>query len=240
MELWIIATLVAFFIKGLCGFANTLIFTSIMGFGANNINISPVELILGIPTNVILTWKNRKKLKASLVIPLSVLLLIGSIPGAFFLKNVNAQYVKLFFGILVTLIALDMLIREKYQKKSTPNRIILAIVGLISGVLCGMFGIGILLALYINRITESSSEFKANLCAVFIVDNLFRVVLYSVTGIITLDSLRYSGMLMPVMLLALYLGMLCGKHMSETWVKRIVIVLLIISGIALVIKNWPI
>ena len=33
MILWIIATLCAFFIKGLCGFANTLVFTSILGFG---------------------------------------------------------------------------------------------------------------------------------------------------------------------------------------------------------------
>lgn len=40
MWLWIIATLVAFFIKGLCGFANTLVFTSILGFGASDVNIS--------------------------------------------------------------------------------------------------------------------------------------------------------------------------------------------------------
>ena len=62
MILWIIATLCAFFIKGLCGFANTLVFTSILGFGVANVNISPVELLLGYPTNLILTWNNRKKL----------------------------------------------------------------------------------------------------------------------------------------------------------------------------------
>lgn len=39
MWLWIVATIVAFFIKGLCGFANTLVFTSILGFGVNNVNI---------------------------------------------------------------------------------------------------------------------------------------------------------------------------------------------------------
>jgi hypothetical protein len=60
--LWIIATLCAFFIKGLCGFANTLVFTSILGFGVANVNISPVELLLGYPTNLILTWKNHNKL----------------------------------------------------------------------------------------------------------------------------------------------------------------------------------
>ena len=73
MVLWIIATFVAFFIKGLCGFANTLVFTSIMGFGANNVAISPVELMLGYPANFILTIKNRKKLDPKVYIPLACL-----------------------------------------------------------------------------------------------------------------------------------------------------------------------
>ena len=62
MYLWILATLIAFFIKGLCGFANTLIFTSILSFGSANVNISPVDLILGCPTNLIMVWENRWKL----------------------------------------------------------------------------------------------------------------------------------------------------------------------------------
>ena len=45
---FIIATLVAFFIKGLCGFANTLIFNGILSYTANNINISPLEVVLGL------------------------------------------------------------------------------------------------------------------------------------------------------------------------------------------------
>ena len=57
MIYWIIATLAAFYIKGLCGFANTLVFTSILSFGVANINISPVELILGYPTNMTISWK---------------------------------------------------------------------------------------------------------------------------------------------------------------------------------------
>ncbi len=60
MFIWIIAALTAFFIIGLCGFANTLVFSSILGFGVANVNISPVELLLGYPSNLLLTWKNRK------------------------------------------------------------------------------------------------------------------------------------------------------------------------------------
>ena len=54
---WIIATLSAFFVKGLCGFANTLVFTTLLSFGNQNIHISPVELLLGYPTNLIIAIK---------------------------------------------------------------------------------------------------------------------------------------------------------------------------------------
>ena len=62
MILWIIAAICAFFVKGLCGFANTLVFTSILSFGVNNSLISPVELLLGYPGNLFLAWKERKKI----------------------------------------------------------------------------------------------------------------------------------------------------------------------------------
>ena len=63
MFLWILAAFCAFFVKGLCGFANTLVFDTILGFGVNNVNISPVELILGYPANITLVYKNRKQIR---------------------------------------------------------------------------------------------------------------------------------------------------------------------------------
>ena len=49
MYLWMLAAVVAYFIKGLCGFANTLVFTAILSFGSVNANISPIDLLLGYP-----------------------------------------------------------------------------------------------------------------------------------------------------------------------------------------------
>ena len=60
---WIVATLLAFFVKGLCGFANTLVFTSILSFGNSNINISPVDLMLTYPPNLIMAWKERRNIQ---------------------------------------------------------------------------------------------------------------------------------------------------------------------------------
>ena len=87
MVWWIIAALCAFFVKGLCGFANTLVFSTILSFGSSNLSITPVELLLGFPTNLIIAWRERRSVQWSICIPLIVLMLAGNIPGLFLLKN---------------------------------------------------------------------------------------------------------------------------------------------------------
>ena len=237
MAVWIIATFVAFFFKGLCGFANTLIFTSILGVGVNNVNISPVELVLGFPGNIIMTWKNRKGLNPRIYLPLIIVLLIGSIPGAFLLKNVDARLIKILFGAVVVFVGIEMMLREYGKELIRDSKPVLAIVGLVGGLMCGLFGIGILMAACVSRLTKTSSEFKANLSLIFIVENLVRIVTYTLFGIITLESLKLSFILMPVMLLGVFLGIKSAGHLDESKVKKLVIILLIISGIALIIKN---
>ena len=234
---WIIATVCAFFVKGLCGFANTLVFTTILSFGNNNINISPVELLLGYPTNVILAWKERKSIKWSICLPLAAMVIIGSIPGVLFLKNVDTGMIKILFGIVIVAVALEMLLRELRPGKGKQSKIVLTIIGLLSGVLCGLYGIGALLGAYVNRVTDDSRAFKANICVVFFVENTFRMILYSIWGIITLDILRQALILLPFVLIGLVLGMLSSKVLNEKIVKRIVIVMLMVSGVALIINS---
>lgn len=237
MGLWILATMAAFFVKGLCGFANTLVFTSILGFGSSNVDISPVELALGFPTNVILAWKERKNLQPKVVLWLSALILAGSIPGAFFLKNADSGRLKVLFGIVLIFTGLEMLAREYEKTRMRESKILLTAIGLIAGVLSGLFGVGALLAAYVSRVTENSSQFKANFCAVFIIENIFRLIVYGTLGIISLSTLKQSLALMPFMLLGLFAGMKSSQILDEKIVKKLVIILLIISGIVMIWKN---
>ncbi len=87
--------------KGLCGFANTLVFTTILSFGNSNVNISPVELILGYPTNAILAWKERKSIKWNVCLPLAALVLLESIPGIWFLKSADTEVIKVVLGVAI-------------------------------------------------------------------------------------------------------------------------------------------
>ncbi len=235
MLLWITATFTAFFVKGLCGFANTLVFTSLMSFATGNASISPVELLLGYPSNLILIWKNRKQLNRRIWLPLSVLVLAGSIPGALLLKHTDSRLIKIIFGSAVILIALEMLLRNYLRLKGC--RLFLPVIGVLSGVLCGLYGIGALLAAYVGRVTETGSEFKANLSAVFIVENTIRIFVYAALGLMSPASLMRAAFLSPVMLLGLLAGMKSAGVLSDSIVKTIVILLLIVSGTVLIVQN---
>ncbi len=237
MYLWMIAAVVAYFIKGLCGFANTLVFTTILSFGTPNADISPIDLLLGYPSNLLLTWKNRKSLDPKVFLPLAALVLAGSIPGALLLKNVDTRMIKLVFGVVVAALGAEMILREYSRKGVRASRLVLAVIGVASGVLCGLFGVGALLAAYVSRVTEKSSAFKANICAVLIVDNTFRMILYGVLHILTLDALKMSLVLFPFGCLGLFAGMKCSSRVSEKAVRRVTAVLLVLSGVSLILKN---
>lgn len=237
MWLMAISALCAYFVKGLCGFANTLVFSTIAGFGSSNIDISPMELLLGYPSNVIMAVRERCGIDWKVCAPLIALVLLGNIPGILLLKNVDARAIKAVFGAVIMLIAAEMLFRQLMPRKMKSNRIVLGAIGLISGLLCGLYGIGALLAAYVSRVTEDGSAFRGNLCAVFTVENTFRIVMYSVLGIITWDTLMRAAMLVPAMALGLFMGIKCCGVLSEKVVKYVVIVMLIVSGASMLITN---
>lgn len=228
------AAVCAYFIKGLCGFANTLVFSTILSFSTNNVNISPVELVLGLPGNIMISYKERKSVDWKVCLPLAGLVLLGDIPGILMLKNTDTQVIKGIFGFVIIAIGLEMLFRE-YMGSAKKSQILLIVIGVLSGILCGLYGIGALLAAYMGRVTDNSSAFKGNLCIVFLIDNLFRLVMYSVTGIITVDTLKQSVILIPFMGLGLYLGMKGSSFLDEKKIKKLVIIMLILSGISLIV-----
>ena len=237
MYLWFAAAFIAYFVKGLCGFANTLIFTSILSFGTSNASISPVDLLLGYPANLVLTWKNRRYLDPKVCLPLAALVLAGSVPGALMLKNVDARAVKLVFGGVVVALGAEMLLRERGTGPVRSSKPVLAVIGVTAGVLCGLFGVGALLAAYVGRVTTDDGSFKANISAVFIADNTFRIALYGALGLFARDTMRTALLLVPFALLGLLVGMKCSERMDEKRVRRCTVVLLILSGVSLILKN---
>lgn len=235
--LWMVAAVIAYIVKGLCGFANTLVFSSILSFGTSNVNITPVESLLGCISNTIYAFKERRSINWKQCLPVAALVILGSIPGMFFLKHADTGVIKIIFGFVIIFIGIEMLFRELKPTKMKSNKVVLLIIGLLSGVLCGLYGIGALLSAYFSRVTDNSKAFKANICVVFLIDHIFRLTFYVFLDILTLETVKLTAMVLPFMLLGLFVGMKCCKFLDERKIKLLVVVMLIISGIALVINS---
>ncbi|MFA5341609.1 MAG: sulfite exporter TauE/SafE family protein, partial [Clostridia bacterium] len=155
------------------------------------------------------------------------------------LKNLDTAVLKIIFGFAILLISADIFVRLKVkpENNSKGSKLTLTIIGIISGVLSGLFGVGAFLVAYINRMTNDPGAFRANLCIVFMTENLFRIIIYSVTGILTLSILKQAIILIPFMLFGLFIGVILSKRLNEHTAKKIVASLLIVSGLILIITN---
>lgn len=233
-----ISTMLAYFTKGITGFGNTIVMGSLFSFMISNRLTTPVDLIFSIPTNIYMVWRERKSISLKVVIPLSIMLLVGIIPGTLLLKVGKDRILKSILGIVVMAMALEMLTRKSIKNEIKKNNMaLLAIIGVISGVLAGLYGIGALLVAYISRTTDNKSTFRGNICCVFLVDNVFRFILYLFTGILNKEVLMLTIFLSPAVLFGMFIGIKVDSNMKEETVKKSVIALLIISGITLLLKN---
>lgn len=237
MAIWIIAGLLSGFIKGLCGVGDAPLFSSIMSFSQNNIDISPVSLLPSIFNNFYIGLRNRKALRTRIWLPMALLLIAGTIPGTLLLKNADTRVLKLVFGVFIMIIGVLMLYNELSQRKIKPSKLLLLTVGILAGVSSGLFGVGVLLVVYVSMTTEEMSSFKGNICAIFFAENVVRVVMYLFLGIFTASVLKNAAVVAPFMWLGLFLGQRASSFLDERKARILLMSVLILSGLAITITN---
>lgn len=233
-----IATLLAYFIKSITGFGNTLVMGSLFSFVVPNRITTPIDLIFSIPTNIYIVWKERKSISLRIVVPLSLMLLAGIVPGTLLLKAGNDWMLKSILGLVIVGIAIEMLMRKAdVSEIRKVNPVFLTTIGVLSGVMAGAYGIGALLVAYISRTSDNKNQFRANICCVFLVDNIFRFFLYLSTGILNKEVFHTALFLAPAVVIGMFIGIKADSKMKEETVKKAVILMLLISGSVLFIKN---
>ncbi len=234
-----IAALIAYIIKGIAGFGNTLIMTPLFSFVLDSKQITPVDLLFSIPINAFIIFRDRKNFSFKIVLPLSLLLLSGDVVGALFLQTTEDKILKIVLSLLIIGIAFEMWTRPKTVEGKKPNLIFLAIIGIISGITAGIFGISVLLVAYIGRTTTNRGAFRANLGFVFLIDNLFRLIYYSTLSkpIITHQSINYVLIFLPAVIIGMIIGVKLDQKIKEQTMNKIFITLLLSTGVLLFIQN---
>ena len=235
---YFLSVCIAFIVKGLAGFGDPLISTPMLSvFLPNSIitpGLSPVSPIL----NAKMVWENRSHFSAKVVLPISAFVILGVIPGTLLLKFGSPAALKVLLGLLIVGLGIEMLTRKSVPS-GKQNPVIRSIVSFCSGFTAGLFGINLLFLAYLERVSLRREEFRANICFVFFLENIFRIAVYLHQGLFTYESLLLSVVALPAAILGVKLGGALDRRLSDKLSRKCIIYVFILGGISTVLYALP-
>lgn len=230
-----IVVAIAFIVKGLVGFGDPLISGPLLAMRLDNKDISPSLLPISLILNIFIVFKNRKSFSLRAVAPIAIWVLLGIIPGTLLLKLGAPDLLKVILGLLIIGLGIEMLTRNS-AKEMKANPVLQAIMSFLSGVTAGLFGINLLFLIYLERTAKGREEFRANVCFVFLLENLFRTVVYIVGGIFTVFTLQISAITLPAAFIGMWIGGQIDKRISESRIRKLIVYVFILGGLSTLIK----
>ena len=101
----------------------------------------------------------------------------------------------------------------------------------------GVFASGGPLVVYaVSRFNLQKAVFRSTLSGLWLVTNVTLTISYILTGRFTMESLRFIGLLIPLILVGMALGERFHHRVNEHRFRVIVYVILIVAGLSVVVS----
>lgn len=189
----------------------------------------------GMPIIVAIRYRKYTEWKKTLL-P-GIAFIIASMSTIRMLKNIDLSWLGAAMGLFLILLSLYYLFWAK-KIEINPTPLTAVIFGLISGVLSGLFSIGVtLMAVYFLAITEDRNHYIADLQSAMAVSNIFSLATRVSTGFYTASLIVPTLIGFVGMLFGQFAGDRISGHMNEEKIKRFIYILVGITGIETLIKQ---
>ncbi len=219
---------------------------TVAGFGAPLINMpfmidwlgpqvaTSVSAFIGLITAIAVLIYYRSDLNLLAVTNLLVPAILGVPVGVFLLSALNATIIQIILGVLVLLYALYSLFKPTLPPLEHPWWAYFF--GFVAGVTGGAFNIsGPVIVVYAAFRQWPPNEFRSNLQGFFLVTNIFILAGHAIDGNLNNAFLHASLWALPGMALAIIIGIYLGNKINVNLFRRLILTLLIVSGIRLII-----
>jgi uncharacterized membrane protein YfcA len=226
---------ICFFIKGLAAFGDPLVSNPALSMFIENRVISPMNLLLSVPFNGWISWKNRRNFSIKESLFMLICIFCGVIPGILLLKYAVSWVLKAFLGIVILGIGAEMITRNR-AKHAGENRLVMAFVSFCSGITAGLYGINLFFVAYVERTTKNRAAFRGSVCFIFLIESAFRIIMYVVMGIFTRHIVLLSLISFPGAAAGFLIGSKVDTKLSERAIRRIVIAMFMTGGVSIILK----
>jgi uncharacterized protein len=233
LVVFVLATFLGSLIAGVAGFAFGLIASAIWLH-----IITPAEsaaLISGyaIVVQGFAIWKLRNALQVARLLPFVAGGAAGIPVGALLLRTISADHLRASTGFLLVLFSVYSLMRPKFQVRS-GGRIADGLVGVASGIVGASTGLaGLPVIIWATSRGWSKDEQRAIFQPVVVAIFAMTLVWFGGSGMIKSEVLQLFLIGLPAALLGTWLGLKLYGTLDEVRFRRIVLLLLLISGLTL-------
>jgi len=233
--LCIVIIFIAYVLKGLSGFGSGLVAIPLLAFFLPIPFIVPVLALLSYTGTVYQSIRYRKDVVWRDLLPLLPFSLAGITIALWLLINVNVTVLTFTLGVFIFCYAVYSLLPHNIKSGSRWWAIA---AGSFAGLIGALFGTGgPFYVLYLKMRQVNKQQFRATITMIFLVDGGARMFGYYYSDLFTYKMLLLALVLLPVLILAMYVGQHLHIKINDNRFNQVVSILLLVSGLSLAVKS---
>ena len=232
----LVATFAGALVAGLSGFAFGLVAASIWLYILTPLQTATLIVAFGLIVQGDAVWKLRSSLDWKKLAPFVFGAALGVPVGVGILTWANPAHVRIGVGVFLVLYSLYALVRPAIAPVKAGGAAADAGIGFLNGVLGGLTGLaGILVTIWCGLRgwpkEVQRTVFQPVAVAIFLMSALW----IGAKGAITADTIKLFLIGLPALLAGTWLGLRLFGRLDEAMFRRVVLVLLLASGVVLIV-----
>lgn len=236
ITLFLVATFAGALVAGLSGFAFGLVAASIWLYILTPLQTATLIVAFGLIVQGYAVWKLRSSLDWKKLAPFVFGAALGVPVGVGILTWADPANVRIGVGVFLVLYSLYALFRPAIAPVKAGGAAADAGIGFLNGVLGGLTGLaGILVTIWCGLRgwpkEVQRTVFQPVAVAIFLMSALW----IGAKGAITADTIKLFLIGLPALLAGTWLGLRLFGRLDEAMFRRVVLVLLLASGVVLIV-----
>ena len=230
----IIGIFSGFFIQTIIGFGGALIALPFLLFVMPLTDAVTYITIFYAIASPIHIYKEWKYIDQKLIKKLLIASIVGVIIGGFVLMYSRPSILKKVLGVFIILFVINKSIAK--NSYTFPSRVEY-LFGLLGGFFAGVFSTGG--PLYVIAVKNAIADikvFRATMFAALGLVTFLRIPVLIAGDALQISQLYYSLAVLPLFILSLFLGKKVYLRLNEAFLTKVVLVILLISGLLLLFK----
>ena len=238
--LWVVAPaviVVGYLVFGLSGFGSTIITVPILAHFLPISYLVPLLALIDCVTATFVGRTNREHLARDELKALLPITFVGFVVGVTVLVKVPDVYLRVALGVFAVAVGIHGIVNPVVKRRvsrwwSIPT-------GIFGGAMSTTFGTGgPIYATYLTARLPDKSQIRATMSTLIAISAIVRAVAYVVSGLITLALVTGALMAGPFAWLGLKLGTRIHVGLSQQQMRRVIGVLLILTGTGLLARTF--